>query len=321
MERLPRLVTHAVVLLIAVGLASYTSVNRGVTAGLLRTGIAGVIARSSDHGGLVDQVMLGRSGTVVNQVAIPTQVPVRHTPIPYTVVDREDLRSIAAQFNVTLDEIRWSNPWLGTTTRVQTGDFLLIPPIAGVVVTVRRGDTVESLGSVWHVQPPSIIDFNYLRDPIADLRDGRLLVLPAGYGTQISPQPPGPGLPAATGSRGTFAIKVGGSPGPYAVTRFPFGQCTWYVATRVPVPWNGNAWQWYGAAQASGWAVGTTPRAGAIMVTWENRTFGHVAFVDAVNLDGSWTVSEMNYVGWGVINQRTIHAGQVPLIGFVYPPI
>ena len=66
--------------------------------------------------------------------------------------------------------------------------------------------------------------------------------------------------------------------------------------------------------------MGATPRPGAIMVTWESRYFGHVAYVESVDeTDGSWTVSEMNYVGWGVIDQRTIHVGQVPLMGFIYP--
>ena len=56
------------------------------------------------------------------------------------------------------------------------------------------------------------------------------------------------------------------------------------------------------------------------MVTWESRQFGHVTYVEAINPDGSWVVSEMNYVGWGVIDQRTIRPGTVPLIGFIYPP-
>jgi surface antigen len=106
---------------------------------------------------------------------------------------------------------------------------------------------------------------------------------------------------------------VGSVPG----NHFPYGYCTWYVASRRYVPWTGNAGVWYAEAQAYGFAVGQAPRAGAIMVTAESY-LGHVAYVESVNADGSWTVSEMNYAGFGVISSRTIHPGQIPLIGFIY---
>lgn len=99
---------------------------------------------------------------------------------------------------------------------------------------------------------------------------------------------------------------------------FPFGQCTYYVATRRNVTWSGNAWQWFGNAQTVGLPTGRKPQPGAIMVTWESA-IGHVAYVEAVNTDGSFRVSEMNYGGyWGGITSRTIHTGDVPLIGFIY---
>jgi LysM repeat protein len=319
-DRLTRLATHAVVLAVAVGLASYSSVSRGLPSSLLRLGLASPQARSLAQGGEVSSIALGRDGTVMKPVELPTAVPVSHDPIAYTVGAGEDLKSIAAKFSLTVEEIRWSNPRLGTASRVRAGDPLVIPPIAGVVVQVRRGDTVASLAAVWHVDVVSIEDFNYLRHPDTDLVPGRMLVLPAGRGSYLTPTPYDASLPAAVGSRGVFAIKVGGSPGPVTTNHFPFGQCTWLVATEVPIPWMGDAWTWYGSAQAAGWAVGTTPRVGAVMVTWESRLFGHVSYVGAVNPDGSWSVIEMNYVGWGVIDQRTIRPGSVPLIGFIYPP-
>ena len=98
---------------------------------------------------------------------------------------------------------------------------------------------------------------------------------------------------------------------------FAYGYCTFYVASRRPVPWFGDAGQWYRNAQAMGYAVGSAPRPGAIMVTWESA-IGHVAYVESVGGDGSWTVSEMNYKGWNVVSYRTIRPGTIPLIGFIY---
>ncbi len=83
--------------------------------------------------------------------------------------------------------------------------------------------------------------------------------------------------------------------------------------------WRGDAGYWYANASAQGYPVGPTPKVGAIMVTWESWA-GHVAYVEAVNADGSWVVSEMNWIAFNVINERTIKPGQLggKLVGFIY---
>ena len=112
----------------------------------------------------------------------------------------------------------------------------------------------------------------------------------------------------------SMAIRAGTGPWP---NHFSYGYCTWYVATRRFVPWFGNAIEWWPNARAYGFPEGQSPQVGAIMVTRESW-FGHVAYVEAVNGDGSWTVSEMNFAGWAVVDRRTIRPGQVPLVGFIY---
>jgi hypothetical protein len=317
-SRLVQISTHALVLVVALGIVSYTSVSRSLPN--LRLGTANSGALSSAQGGAVNNVALGREGVVIKPISVPTDVQVSHDPIHYVAGDGESLQSIAGKFNLTVNDILWSNPTLSSGSSIKKGSTLLIPPIAGVVIQVRKGDSIQSLAAAWHVDPVSITDFNYIRDPVVDLTSGRLLVLPAAWGSSLTSVASGTNLPASLYGHTIFAIKVGGSLGPYAVTRFPYGYCTYYVATKVQIPWLGNAWQWYSAAQSFGWPVGATPRVGSIMVDWESRYYGHVAYVESVYSDGSWVVSEMNYVGWGVIDQRAIKPGQVPLIGFVYTP-
>jgi len=100
--------------------------------------------------------------------------------------------------------------------------------------------------------------------------------------------------------------------------RFSFGWCTWYVSTRRFVPWTGNAIDWSRNAAAMGFPEGPAPRVGSIMVTRESG-WGHVAYVQSVDANGrGWTVSEMNYAGFGVVDTRHILFGQVPLVGFIY---
>jgi surface antigen len=98
---------------------------------------------------------------------------------------------------------------------------------------------------------------------------------------------------------------------------FAYGYCTWYVANRRNVPWFGNAKEWWGNAPPYGYAEGQAPIVGAIMVTRESG-WGHVAYVESVNGDGSWTVSEMNFKGWNIVSRRTLRPGQAPVVGFIY---
>lgn len=83
--------------------------------------------------------------------------------------------------------------------------------------------------------------------------------------------------------------------------------CTDYVHSKRPdVAIYGNAgYNWISSAQSAGKSTGSTPQAGAVAVT-----NGHVAYVDSVNADGSYVVSEM---GWnyqaGNYNQRTVQPG------------
>jgi hypothetical protein len=169
----------------------------------------------------------------------------------------------------------------------------------------------------WQSDPQTIIDFNRLRSP--QLTAGNVLVIPGGIGGDFPP--PLPAAPSYVGISDFFHSTIGAPVGHYPVTRFPWGWCTWYPATRRPVPWGGNAIEWYGNARAMGFPVGSQPKVGAIMVTTESPIgLGHVAYVEQVYPDGSWQVSEMHWVAFGVTSQRIIHPGQLKgaLIGFIY---
>jgi surface antigen len=114
------------------------------------------------------------------------------------------------------------------------------------------------------------------------------------------------------------APKFGGG-GASCGNHFDYGYCTWYVANRRCIPWFGNAWEWYGAAQQYGYPVGQVARVGAVAV-WDQRMsgYGHVAYVESVQGDG-FTVSEMNYTAWGQVDTRFVpYSNPGPLTGFIY---
>ena len=66
---------------------------------------------------------------------------------------------------------------------------------------------------------------------------------------------------------------------------YPWGQCTWYVASLRNVYWSGNAWEWAYTARAAGRPEGMTPRVGSLVVFGPGHgysQFGHVAYVVSV---------------------------------------
>lgn len=136
----------------------------------------------------------------------------------------------------------------------------------------------------------------------------QLLALDTAQEAATAPEPAAPAIVTATRAA---AATPGGAHG-----YFPRGYCTWYVSTRRNIPWNGNAIAWYAAAKALGFPVGATPEPGAIMVSRESW-IGHVAYVESVDGD-SFTISEMNYKGFGLVDQRRVRIGHIPLVGFIY---
>ena len=299
-------------------MSSYAAMDRHFPTTLTaRLGPVNAEAVVVAEGGEYGDVSLGRYSTIIKPVSIPTSAPISHQPVTHRVAPGETLSSIASKYGVSVSEIRWSNSNLYSTDTVATGDQIVIPPVHGVVVTTKATDTVESLGTKYSVDPQAIVDFNRLRS--STLTAGMTLVIPGGVGGAFPPPPAVYQILNST-LRSTYAVTVlNCCLGPYVNNKFPVGWCTYYVATWRNVTWNGDAGYWYANASAQGYAVGPTPKVGAIMVTWESWA-GHVAYVESVNPDGSWVVTEMNWVAFDVIDQRTIKPGQLGsrLVGFIY---
>jgi len=309
-----RRLTHVFVLLLVLAISGYASFDRHLPTGLsLRLGLVNAEGLVNGQGGSAGSVMLGRSGTIVKPASVPTSAVVSHNPIGYQVQPGEKLQGLASRFGVSVNDLRWSNfsTLQNLSTDVSAGQSIVVPPVDGIVVTVKAGDSSQSLANAYHVGAQAILDFNYIRtDANAPLPAGGAIVVPGGRG---------PAFTSPAVRRTSSFLPVSSNWTPATGNRFAFGFCTWYVYNRKPVPWLGNANQWFSQAIAYGWRTGHTPAAGAIMVTAESG-FGHVAYVESVNSDGSWRVSEMNFTAWDVVDNRTIRPGTIPLIGFIYGP-
>lgn len=81
-------------------------------------------------------------------------------------------------------------------------------------------------------------------------------------------------------------------------------ECTSYAAFRVDQAYGnmpywggvGNAYQWSGNARAAGIPTGSTPKPGSVGVL-NDGGFGHVAWVDSVQSDGTITIDHYN-INW-----------------------
>lgn len=108
---------------------------------------------------------------------------------------------------------------------------------------------------------------------------------------------------------------------------YAYGNCTYWTSLRrsqiheaIPQHW-GDAHSWDDNAILDGYLVDHTPSQGAIFQT-DAGELGHVAFVEDVNpVTGAWTISEMNAVGFDIVDQRTFPASAAYFYNFIHERI
>ena len=151
-----------------------------------------------------------------------------------------------------------------------------------------------------------------------------VLATPTAAAAVIAPRPAPLATRPASRPASNAPVPRSVGPGSGAGKGFTYGYCTWWVATKRSIPWRGNAAQWWWNARAFGFAEGSAPQAGAIMVMGVSGTSpqGHVGYVESVNPNGSFVVSEMNWWGvpgggWGRVDYRTVTSMR-GILGFIY---
>lgn len=235
----------------------------------------------------------------------------------YTVKEGDSVPSLATRYGISQDTLRWANNL--SSDALSPGSEILIPAINGVVYTVQSGDTPESLASKFKANKDRIISYNDAE--LGGLKPGEVILIPGG----VKQETVSTSLASSSSSSSSSSSFAFGSGPVFGGNGYAYGYCTWHVANRraaigQPVPNNwGNAATWAQGARAMGMRVDHTPSVGAIMQTaggWGG--YGHVAFVESVNADGSWTVSEMNYAGWNVVSSRSFGAGEAGNYNFIH---
>ena len=316
-----RFLTHTLVLLAAALIPVLTAFDRLHTDTAYGANSTPLVSLRSTH---VDDVVISQGGFIMKMSTSSIDAPIRRDVSYYTMKPGDTVQDVAGRFGLTVDTLRWANN-ISDVTSVVRGQRLVIPPVNGILVKVQPNTQLSALAIQYHVNIQDIIDFNLIRDP-DHLKAGTMLMLPDGVGPALDSGGVGKTIRSVTWNRfgrqvTNYTIVYSRTPVYGSGGKFPYGYCTWWVAHRRYVPWSGNAWQWWYNARQFGYAEGQVPMVGAIMVqgiSWTSPV-GHVAYVESLNADGSFTVSEMNYGAWGVVDYRTIKStAGLDLLGFIY---
>lgn len=211
------------------------------------------------------------------------------------------------------------------STTVTAGQTIYLPPVPGILYTVKKGDTIESLAKKYGSNVEEIVIYNDLENN-ESLAVGATIILPNG--TLPETERPEYVAPTYTPPKNTnyysYVRDSGVRQGMtqiqnyaywrnmYSSTRWQnnpgaFGNCTWFVwywrrnnmgaNYWLPTGTVGNAGTWTYAAWSNAYLKNKTPAYGAVVQT-STGSPGHVAVVVGVQAGSHILIQEMNYSGY-----------------------
>lgn len=225
----------------------------------------------------------------------------------YVVGEGDSLWAIADKFGISLDTILWANNL--KSLLIQPGQKLLIPPVSGVIHLVKEGETISGLAEKYKTEAEKIITFNDLLGEDYLIAD-EVLIIPDGK------------LPSISIVQSIEPFSGYSTNNFYGQSHaYPWGQCTYWVAQKRAIPSWGNAKDWLDNAINSGFPVckgsWCIPQVGAVISLKTSNPLGHVAYVEEVRGD-KIVFSEMNYIGLGKMDYRTLRVGSPSIRGYIY---
>lgn len=255
-----------------------------------------------------------------------TNIEVSRGVIEHVVQGGENAETIAAKYGISADQLRWSNNL--KNNEIPVGTVLHLPSVPGIVYTVKAGDTIESIAAKYGSSAVEITALNDLEE--SGVAEGAMIIIKNGSLPENErPEYVAPRRSSTTYSTTTYRYSYLGSASDRQNIQVIYprftgaggGQCVnWasYMRPDLGALRLGNARDWARGAAARGYSVNRTPSAGAIFQT-SSGWYGHVGYVEAVNADGSITVTEMNYgyVPYRVI-RATIPAGSVGNFNYIH---
>lgn len=227
----------------------------------------------------------------------------------YKTQKGDTIGSIARQYGVSIDTIKWANNL--KDNHIDPDWELAIPPTDGLIIIAGPNTTLPDIVKKYKGNMSEILSYNGLVDE-QDVQPGDYIFCKGC----VIPAPPKP--VAKPSNKKQIGIADDSIPNVYGGHTFPKGYCTYYVARKVKITFGGNAKNWLANAKAAGYETGSAPHPGSVVVTSENKRYGHVAYVKQVTED-SIVIEEMNFAGWNKISTRTLSLNNPVIRGYIYP--
>ncbi|UEX90001.1 LysM peptidoglycan-binding domain-containing protein [Staphylococcus ratti] len=247
------------------------------------------------------------------------------TSATYTVRSGDTLSLIASRYGTTYQNIMNLNGL--TSTVIYPGQTLKVrgtaparpstptpspsrpsTPRTATTYTVQAGDSLSAIAARFGTTYQNIMNLNGLTSFL--IFPGQTLKVSGNAGSASTPVTPAPS--------GYYSPVFNHS------NLYDWGQCTWHVFNKRLASgkgistywWNANAWD--DNATRDGYTINNRPAVGSILQT-DMGYYGHVAYVERINPDGSILVSEMNYsASPGVLTYRTIPAYSVAQFKYIH---
>jgi len=120
-----------------------------------------------------------------DQISTSTQISEkpRDRVIDYEVRQGDTVSSVAEQFGVSEDTIKWANNLTAKNPVLKIGNILKVPPVTGVVHSVKKGETVYSIAKKYQAEAQNIVNFpfnEYTDLETFALDTGQTLIVPDG---------------------------------------------------------------------------------------------------------------------------------------------
>jgi murein DD-endopeptidase MepM/ murein hydrolase activator NlpD len=246
------------------------------------------------------------AGTLLKPVSVDTTVADGSDLLrTYRVKSGDTLTGIASKFHVSMMTVWWANH-LKSKNDLKVGQWLTIPPVNGVVVTVATSDTLDTLASKYHVNADEIIEVNQLSDPI--LVVGQTLTIPGALSSKIATPKPTK-TPVSHSSGGS-----GGSTRPPAA--YSGGRLSWPVAGGYISQYFHYGHYAIDIAADMGTRVSAAASGRVIFAGWKNNGGGYQVWIaHGSNLYTTYNHMSSITVGRGQSVSRGQQVGRVGMTG------
>lgn len=202
-----------------------------------------------------------------------------HTFQTYVVEEGDAPENIARRFNIATETILGGNPQLSNeASALQTGTELIILPVDGVLHTIQRGDTLESISEKYGISQEDIIAYapNKLEFPYRLYPDTQLVVPGALPEVSFVWNPP-----SLASIRGNNSLDIGGGNSNFLVQGT--GSHVWPIGSRNITQgyWVGHQALDIGAVEGS--SVVASDRGTVTWAAWNIYCYGNLVVINHGN--------------------------------------